>query len=65
MSNACRDCKRCVESPMTRFLRVLFNVCTLGVFALLGSLRRSVQKTCRICGHPIAFHSVVDGRFKD
>lgn len=48
-----------------RGLRKLFNICTLGIVALISRFGRSVQKTCRVCGHPIAFHSIIDGRFKD
>lgn len=65
MATACRDCRRCTETPIMRGLRKLFNICTLGIVALISRFGRSVQKTCRVCGHPIAFHSIIDGRFKD
>jgi hypothetical protein len=62
---ACRDCRRCTEPPLARFVRGLFNVCTLGIFALLAKIGRSVKQTCRVCGHPISMHTITDGRFKD
>jgi hypothetical protein len=43
----------------------MFNIVTLGIFALLARMGRTVQKTCRVCGHPLLFHKTVDGRFKD
>jgi hypothetical protein len=62
---ACRDCTRCTESPFKRFFRVLFNIGTLGIVALIAGIRRSFQQTCRVCGHPLSLHTIIDGRFKD
>jgi hypothetical protein len=57
----CRDCARCTESPVKRAV--------MGPARMLASpvtgTRNLLRKKCRRCGHPLAWHKVVDGRFAD
>ena len=58
---ACRDCKRCTESPVKRVIMAPARVATAPLTGTVNLMR----KKCRRCGHPLAWHKFIDGRFVD
>lgn len=65
----CRDCAKCTERGITRWVKKTANtaavVGTLGASAVGAKAIRGMRQMCPICGHPIAQHATIDGRFKD
>ena len=69
MANKCRDCKKCKERGITRFAKKAANaaliVGTVGTSALAAQGIKVARENCPVCGHALAMHSIIDGRFKD
>ncbi len=61
MAKGCRDCKRCTESVLTRLVKKPVRVTQ----APIGIVTAITRKKCPHCGHNVADHELVDGRFKD
>lgn len=65
----CRDCKKCTERGILGLGKKLANtaliVGSLGTSVVGAAAVRGVRQNCPECGHPLAMHAVVDGRFKD
>lgn len=62
MASGCRDCSRCTEAPVESLL--------WGPLRALGTLLFGWNvglfwRTCPQCGHRMALHRQVDGRFAD
>ncbi len=67
--NGCRDCKKCTERGVFGFTKKVANAAliagTLGTSVIGSKAVKSLRQTCPVCSHPLAQHSVIDGRFKD
>jgi hypothetical protein len=69
MARKCRDCSKCTERGIKRFTKKVANAAlitgTLGGSAVASKGVKAVRELCPICNHPLAWHEIVDGRFKD
>jgi len=69
MAKKCRDCKKCTERGILGFTKKVGNAAliagTLGGSVVGAKAAKGLRQNCPECGHPITYHEVVDGRFKD
>lgn len=69
MNDRCRDCSRCTERGLLSATRALGKVAlvigTLGIWAVIERVANGIRRMCPVCGHPLAWHRVVDGRYQD
>lgn len=69
MAGKCRDCSKCTErgaaSSSKRFLNLVLICCTLGLSVVVSRIYGMFRKKCPTCKHPLAWHTTVNGMFKD
>jgi hypothetical protein len=62
----CRDCSQCTRSTSEGCLTTLFILPFKILFFPLTLFRRTTERRCPICGHPLRYHSRDSaGRFLD
>lgn len=62
MGRACRDCPRCVESPIVSLVMIPVRI---ALWTVTFWNVRLFQKWCPQCGHRLAIHKRIGGRFVD
>ena len=69
MAGKCRDCSKCTERGLTRLVKKASNAAliagSLGTSVVGAKAIKGMRQTCPVCKHPIAWHEIIDGRFKD
>lgn len=63
-ATTCRDCEQCTQTGLKKLGKTTVNVGTLGMAAIGAKMARGFRKTCPVCGHAMADHLTVDGRFQ-
>ncbi len=62
---SCRDCALCTRRGISKFGRKMIHVGSFGTTKVASKAYNSVKETCPVCGHPMAEHRYVEGRFQD